>query len=561
MLWFLAALLSQLPDEVRVSSHDYVQQSPYTLRVDTKLVEVEATVRDAHGRAVAGLTQNDFRILDDGKARSIDHFVVETTSRQPTVEHKPENAPEAAKSSPPAAPARPPRFLALFFDDVNSADAALVGGLRQTQAAARKFVKDALKGDVRIGVYTASDTQTMEFTTDEGKLIEAIDALRAHVKMKENGLTPCPRITPYYAYRISEDHDETAIRAVAFDASQKHCGMPRQAIVVQADETWRQVQEISTDTLNSIGRLVLHLGTKPGRREILLASSGFLGASLQPLKDKIIDRALRSGVVINALDAKGIYMEAPPGMRPHDVGLTETGSQAAANQWIKFELAEMPLRLQALNEPMWTLASGTGGVFYHNNNDLGAGFRELGGEPEVTYRLGFRPEGVVPDGGFHKLKLSLLHSKNYEVQARPGYFAPDEKAPANWQARIDAEILTEDKVDQFPVGIAIQRDAGGLAVVVGFDITKLKFLKKGDRLVQRIVFTTALIDAQGKVAAAKESQMDLALTEDTYKRLAPVGVSAKIVLEVPAGVYRLRQVSEEGVEAKISCASYPVQIH
>jgi hypothetical protein len=95
---------------------------------------------------------------------------------------------------------------------------------------------------------------------------------------------------------------------------------------------------------------------------------------------------------------------------------------------------------------------------------------------------------------------------------------------------------------------------------VGFDITKLKFLKKGDRLVQRVVFTTALIDEQGKIASAKESQMDLALTEATYKRLAPGGVTAKIVLEVPAGIYRLREVAEEAIEGKLACSTYAVAI-
>src|SRR5277367_2872675 len=50
-----AFLAMQPPDEVRVSSHAYVPQSPYTLRVDTKLVEIAATVRDAHGKPVSSL--------------------------------------------------------------------------------------------------------------------------------------------------------------------------------------------------------------------------------------------------------------------------------------------------------------------------------------------------------------------------------------------------------------------------------------------------------------------------------------------------------------------------
>ena len=552
----------QTQDDVRVTSHDYVPQSLYTLRVDTKLVEIAAVVRDGHGKAISGLTKDDFRILDDGNIRLIDHFVVDNASNEAINDHTSASAPEALKSGVPATSARPPRFLALFFDDINGTDGALANGLKQTQAAAKKFVKGVLKGDARIGIFTASGAQTVEFTAEEAKLIDAISAVKAHMKMKEDGLAHCPRVTPYYAFRIAYEKDLSVIRAVQFDASQKDCTASQSEIMAQADETWRQVNGITIDTLNAIGRVVVHLGTMPGRRELLLASSGFLAGPNQELKDKIIDRALRSDVVINALDAKGIYNEAQPGVRPTDQGFTESlsGSTAAANQWIRFETLEMPLRLEALSEPMGTLADGTGGVFFHNNNDVNAGFRELGGEPAVTYRLSFRPEGVAPDGGYHKLKVTLIHSKNYSVQARPGYFAPNEKAPESLQSRIDREILAQNTVAEFPMGIVVQGDKSALSVVVSFDISKFKFAKNGEFEVQRIIFTTALIDGQGKVAAAKEGQMDLTLTDAAYKRLAAAPVKATITLSVPAGVYTLREVAEESVEGKIACSSHSIEV-
>jgi VWFA-related protein len=515
-------------------------------------------VRDVHGKAVAGLTKDDFRVLDDGKERLIDHFVVENTLQETLIDHNFASTPEALKANP----AHEPRFLALFFDDVNSNDAALAGGLKRTQAAAGKFVKGALKGEVRIAISTASGTQSVEFTDDEARLTEAISALRAHVKMREEGLTPCPRITPYLAYRIAFEHDPSSMQAVMFDDNEKGCPTPRAVIVAQAEETWRKTRELSTDTLNTIGRVVVHLGTMPGKRELLLASSGFLAMSEQGLKDQIIDRAIRAGVVINALDAKGIYAEAPAGMRPEDAGFTQTvsGMTPAINQWVTFQATETPLRLQVLNEPMGTLTEGTGGVFYHNNNDLNAGFRKLGSPPEVIYRLSFRPEGVTPDGAFHTLKVNLHGKANYEVQARPGYFAPNPRAAESVQAKIDREMAAEDTVTEFPAVIQIQRDKAGLLVVVKFDISKLLFVNKGDRQTQRIVFTAGLIDAQGKLAAAKEIQMDLELAEATYKRLVAGGLSTRTVLEVPPGIYKLRQVSEEAVEGKMACSMHVIEV-
>ncbi len=549
MVWLLVVLM-QTP-EVHVSSHPYVPQ--YTVHVDTKVVEVAAVVRDSHDRVVSGLTKEDFRLLDDGKPREIEHFVAD---------HAPQDA-----SKTPRAPASvgkiavvaaQTRFLAVFIDDVNSTDAALANGLRLTQTAAKKFVAGAFNGDVRIGLFTASGQQNVEFTTDEAKLIEAISAVRAHVKMREDGLTKCPRITPYLAFRISSEHDQASIRAVIFDAAQHSCSMPPSVILAQADETWRIVQEMSTDTLNAVGRVVVHLESMPGRRELLLASSGFLAAPQEELKNKIIDRALRAGVVINALDAKGIYSEAQPGVRPQDGGFTETlsGSTAGANAWIRYETTEMPVRLQALSEPMGTLAAGTGGVFFHNNNDLNAGFRELGNAPEVIYRMTFRPEGAV-DGSYHKLKI-VVNGKNHSVQARPGYFV--QASEESLQTKIDREILAEDTKQEIPVQIAVEQSGANVSVVLHVDISKLRFVQQDDRRVQHILFTTALVDAQGKIAAAKEGEMDLALTEATFKGLLTSGLKAIVHLPVSAGPYKLRQVSAETVDGKLACSTQALQV-
>jgi len=294
----------------------------------------------------------------------------------------------------------------------------------------------------------------------------------------------------------------------------------------------------------------------PGKREMIMASSGFLAVSMQAQKEQVIDRALHAGVVINTLDSKAIFGEEPAGLRAEDpVGYCcGPGSHVAAGRQQTYQTIETPLRLDTLNEPMANLAEGTGGSFFHNNNDLAAGFRKLG-EPEVTYRLSFRPEGIRADGAYHKLKVT---AKKYSVQARPGYFAPSEKE--SLQAKIDREILADDTVAEFPVGIAVEQGTGTISVIVSVDISKLEFVRQGDRQLQKIAFTTALIDAQGKMAAAKEGTMELALTDATFKRLASTGVNAKVSFEVPAGAYKLRQVAEEGVEGKMACSTHRIEV-
>jgi hypothetical protein len=128
------------------------------------------------------------------------------------------------------------------------------------------------------------------------------------------------------------------------------------------------------------------------------------------------------------------------------------------------------------------------------------------------------------------------------------------------QSKIDREILAADTVSEFPMGIVVQGDKAALSVVVSFDISKFKFATKGELEVQRIIFTTALIDGQGRIAAAKEGQMDLTLTDAAYKRLAAAPLKATITLSAPAGIYTLREVAEESVEGKIACSSHSIEI-
>jgi hypothetical protein len=106
----------------------------------------------------------------------------------------------------------------------------------------------------------------------------------------------------------------------------------------------------------------------------------------------------------------------------------------------------------------------------------------------------------------------------------------------------------------------VQQAKGAFSVIVSVDISRLRFSKQGDRSVQKIAFTTALFDEQGKMAAAKESTMDFSLTEATFKRLSANGVNAKVTFEVPAGRYKLRQVAEEAVEGKIACSSHAIEV-
>ena len=568
-LMTLYAQQSAGPDEIRVSSQPYVPQSPYTVRVETKLVDMVVAVRDGHGRAIHGLKKDDFQIYDDGQERTIASFSEEAATSGGIAAPSAAAASSGAPAGVPAAKAGEPqsaRFLALFFDDVNAKDGLAGGDLGRAQAAAKRFVKDALQPGVSIGIFTVSGTDTLDFTADAAKINDAIAALRPHIRMSGNGITACPRITPYRAFKIAQFHDRETLNIVMAEALMANCayGATRQYFEDMATETWRRVKEISQDTLASISRVVDHLGKMPGTRVLLLASSGFFGQSLEAQQNIIIDQAVHAGVVINALDAKGLYSEPPPGARPGD---PQAFRGRGATATLVGETMNQTDRIMVVNSGMADLAQGTGGVFFHDNNDLNAGFHKLGLPPEVTYRMSFSPEGVPADGGYRKLKVKLARSGSYSVETRPGYFASDRTAPVaeSAQSKMDREVAGADTLTGVSAGLSIQVDKPSasqrtLSVIVHLDISKLAFSALNDRKTQRITFVTALLDSQGKMVAAKEGRMELALKGPTYENLARSGVNAKLSFEMTPGVYKLREVVEEAVGGNMASLTNSIDL-
>src|SRR5207253_2186905 len=100
---------------------------------------------------------------------------------------------------------------------------------------------------------------------------------------------------------------------------------------------------------------------------------------LKPEFAGIIDTATRSNVVINTLDPRGVYT----------VGFDATENLVKESQ-LRLTLEHTAARAQqgVLDE----LAEGTGGLFFHNSNDLNAGLSRTSGRAEYSYALGFAPQ-------------------------------------------------------------------------------------------------------------------------------------------------------------------------
>jgi hypothetical protein len=225
------------------------------------------------------------------------------------------------------------------------------------------------------------------------------------------------------------------------------------------------------------------------------------------------------------------------------------------------------------------VAEGTGGEFFHNKNDLHAGFGALGGSP-VSYILAFAPDDVKPDGKFHALKVTLAgNEKGVSIQARRGYFAPTndkpraldagEKAPAKTESPIEGQLreMTISKTDvaQLPVTLVAKPSEGdatthALSVSTHLDTQSLHFQKEGNRNTNTVMFVFAVFDQNDNLLDAQLRRAKVTVADEQLPALFASGLDLSLTFQLKPGTYRLREVVTESEDHQMTAFSRSVTI-
>ena len=382
------------------------------MRVDVNSVLIPVIVRDAQGRSVDDLQKQNFQILDDGKPHAVAGFLVETrgTPRHPETPATPQAA------TPQAAPGQsvlPDRVTVFLFDDMHMT----YEDLAHVEAAAKNTLSAALTGSNVAAVVSTSGKINSGLTRDPAKLSEALMTLRPQGVYRSDS-AECPKINYYQADLIVNKHNNDALQdAIKQVMTVCNPNLPLNLAQDVAESTARRVLTVGRQdvlaTYSTTYEIVRRMAKLPGQHTMILVSAGLLPIEeeARTAESRLMNLAAQSNVSISALDARGLYttsLTASEDMRNRD-----------PIQVSDFRQSEM----KAAEDSMGELAYGTGGDFFHNSNDLEAGFRKLEAEPETVYLLELPLGAVVPDGAYHRLTVKVDRD-HVRVQARRGYTAP-----------------------------------------------------------------------------------------------------------------------------------------
>jgi VWFA-related protein len=545
--------------------------SPAVFRVRTNAVLVRVVVRDQKGNAVENLKKEDFQLFDNKKLQTITSFNVvhPGASANPAAEGTAgeTNVPANAAAHPSAVP---DRFVALVLDDLNfeTSDAVPV------REAAAKILDQLLPSD-RMGIFTTSGTINQDFTSDKAALRDALSKVSSQAA-RARATNDCPFITYYQADQILNQGDPVALKLAASDylvcslfpiGPSRTAGSGPVGVDVpteRAIETAREVQ-VHGDAkalveFRKLESILGKLAAEPGQRVMAFVSTEFYSRRAAEDLAPIIDRAVRANIVVDTVDARGLYESlSGGGEAPDHVGF-QVGPQ-------NFELTGFRMQEQILGTLLGDLADGTGGNFFHHRNDLDRGIGQAVTAPPVSYVLGFSPQNLKLDGSSHTLKVTLENSKGLSIEARHSYRAP--KTLQDPAERADQEILealtSRDEVNDIPVELRTQffkKDStdANLSVLARVNTQTMHFRKEGDRHLDNLTMETAIFDQDGKFVNGGKKVITMNLTDTTLEKLNHSGLSVKSSFDVKPGSYLIRLVLRDTEGAQMAARNGSVEI-
>jgi VWFA-related protein len=535
--------LAALPLLAQTTGQDRV------IRVTVDLVQLDAVVTDSQGRRVTGLKPEDFRILEDGKPQKITHFsyVAGTAiAGGPAPRKNPGRAPEAIP--PPARALRPEevrRTIVLMADDLGlSADE-----IPNVKKAMKSFVDGQMQaGDLVSIMTTSGGTGAMQqLTNDKRQLLALID--RIHYVLGRSGLTwsSAPGGGAVSDARLKPVRDQ-----ILFDG-----------------------------TFGAVAYALQGLHDMPGRKAIALFSDG---AALTA--GGIVELANRASVVLYTFDARGLvsfFLTA----------FDKCAHCAARGQPAKIRAMEAQRQagFYGSQVSLDQMARGTGGIFFHDDNDLGKGLANAIEDLGSYYLIAYQPRRSDFDtvGGrpkFHKIEMKVLRP-HLQVRSRSGFLGTPDPAPAAEPAAghklagpgseregLRKALFSPFQANGFPVQLSAFYSASTvkdpktgrrpalLRAMLAMDARALKFndTPEGGKQLDLVIVAVAY-GANNEVVASSDKTFSAAVTPDEMNQLIASGLVYNLEVEIPKpGPYQLRVAAWDANAERAGSASTFVEI-
>jgi VWFA-related protein len=503
-------------------------QVPGTFRSTVTLVPVDVRVLDAEGNPIAGLTQNDFTVFENGVAQPIRHFAYQALGVES----------ESPSPAQPAAIASPKyrTFLILFGRGRHHHPAHGV-------EATVRFVKERLLPTDQVAVFAFN--RATDFTTNHGEVVKLLEefgrrheAIDSKIALRFGGLAGVfgSKSLPG---KVQTEIDEVfkvagapGFRTVppgrVTDAGRIADDVRRATqTILHGDVTRSDVRgtfDLSLDEyiLNNVGTMAdlenLYTGIEylrylEGEKHVIFVTAR--GLFLPRVEDdhSLAAMANDARVVIDTIQTGGV--PAGGDLKPGPT-FTET-------------FAMQTLRTMA------DLTGGHASIYAFAEKALD----RIDRASRAQYLLGYAPPSATWDGRYRRIEVKV-NRRDATVQYRHGYYARAQLVPYDRRefltfSRISAAALYTDQIRDLKVKLKAsyvrgEGRAGEVNAEIGVDITPVPLEIKDGRRSGVLDVAVFCFDQDGASAGERWEKMSLSFSEEEFTRARREGV--KYVLPV-----------------------------
>ena len=429
-------------------------------RIGIDAVRVDAVVTDKDGKLVTNLTADDFDVHQDGRPQKIALVRWVPVAPPPSRGTGAAQSPAGTNRSARLAPGEVQRTVMIVVDDLGTS----FESYPPMRAALHRLVDEQLGPNDLVAVVrtSAAGNALQQFTSDPKVLHGAIDALEWNWQSR-NGVEA-----------LASFGQPTAISIGGQTFSAPGFG----------DLDALRASMSATNSFSALATLIRSTKELPGRKAMVFASEGMrmvdrfdgpggaLGQGVLPdirtvlPRDYVEDLAVRSGVVIYALDPRGLQsgrLRADDDLR-RATPVTVVGAEQERRQF----LIDTQDALRHISEQ-------TGGFAILDTNDLANGLKRITDDQRGYYLIGYTPDAdtFAKPGKtvrYHKISVEVKQ-RGLTVRTHKAFlgFSDDDKRTApSVGGDLMLAALSPFASDGIPVSLSTRAsDASGKLGIVG----------------------------------------------------------------------------------------------
>ena len=554
------------PQPQRPQQQPQQPEDEEVVRITANLVQTDVVVTDKDDRVVPDLKLSDFEVYENGKRQELkfmEYVGVEEGRR--TEGARPADAPDASGVERELTQRDVRRVMAFVVDDLTIPFA----DMPTVRQVLRDYVDNKMeKGDLVAIIRTVGGKGMLQqFTSDKQLLRRAIAQLNVTTNF----------------YSAFNNPEPTGLTKEDLEAA----GAP--SSMVQNAELNDEIKDINDDntratrgliSLGMVSSVIDGLRELPGRKSIVFFSSGIpvletnstggMYTTVSQILNELRDNALRSGVVVNTMDPRGLTAARAVA----DFSKTDTrssldvpdpgfgrGVSAQEKAIIGDTLAGGSEHLS-----LRTLSGATGGISVVNTNNFKEGLDKVLARTRGYYILAYTPTEKF-DNKFRKLDVKVKRD-GVRVYKYTGYIAREDR-PAGAARTKQQEILAaarsplaKNDVDvSSNVSLKMLPPKGAqLGINLLIDPKTLNFTQADGKYHATFDVVGFIIDELGKTRGGFSETINANLTPDEYQEALKTGLTYTADTQLPPGYFQMRAVVREDSTGNLGTVSRYVEV-